>query len=264
MRRILVAATVCTLMVLPIGPSGAGGMTSFDFPDEYALVGESVTARATFFTEARGTGRIENGPWHAYLLPERTWIEPPHLPAGVVDFGPIAVEEQGDGRALASIAFIVPDVTTGPYTIGICNVPCTDSFLGDLGGGWLSIARTEEGAALLRRLDRTARQLHRERYRLAQRVRDLERPLEGLQSRLDGLEGSVELRLTELEDRLRAALAAEPGLGGLPWAPALLAAAVVAAAVLFARRRRRLRLDPIPQEPPVVEWEVPEEVSART
>jgi hypothetical protein len=109
-------------------------MTSFDFPDEYALVGESVTARATFFTEARGTGRIENGPWHAYLLPERTWIEPPHLPAGVVDLGPIAVEEQGDGRALASIAFIVPDVTTGPYTIGICNVPCTDSFLGDLGG----------------------------------------------------------------------------------------------------------------------------------
>lgn len=265
MRRTIVAATTCLLVAFPATPSTAGGMTSFDFQDDYALVGESVTGRAGFYTEARGTGRIENGPWHAYLIPARTWIEPPSIPENAIDLGPIAIEDQGDGRALASVTFTVPDVRTGGYHLGLCNIPCTESFVGDLGGGWLSIARTEEAAALLRQLDRTVGQLHRIRYRLARRVLDVERPLGNLQARLDRLEGSVELRLTELEDRLRAALAPEPERGGLPWSTALFAAAAIAlAGVLFLGGRRRGTPPQVPQEQPVVEWEVPEEVSART
>jgi hypothetical protein len=93
----------------------------------------------------------------------------------------------------------------------------------------------------------------------------VERPLGNLHARLDRLEGSVELRLTELEDRLRAALAAEPERGGLPWSTALFAAAAIAlAGVLFLGGRWRGTPPQVTQERPVVEWEVPEEVSART
>jgi hypothetical protein len=263
MRTILVAATTAVLTLIPVTAS-TGGMSSFEFEEDYVQSGESVTGRARFYTEARGAGRIENGPWHAYLIPAGGWIEPPHVPESAIDLGPIAIEDQRDGRALASITFTVPDVTPGGYPLGVCNVPCTDAYVGDLGGGWLSIARTEEGIALLRSLDQTERQLDRIRYRLARRVRGVERPLEGLRSRLDQLEGSVDLRTTQLEDRLRTALATEPERG-LPWSTALFAATVVAVAgAVFLRGRRRGAPAPVPQEPPVVEWEIPEEVSART
>ncbi|MGH2653985.1 MAG: hypothetical protein ACRDHV_06510 [Actinomycetota bacterium] len=263
MRRSFVAATAAVLL-LPATSAWAGGMSTLGFQDEYVTVGETVTGRTRFYTKARGTGRIENGPWHAYLIQAGSWIEPPSIPEGAIDLGPIAIEDQGDGRALASITFTVPDVTTGSYHLGLCNVPCNESYVGDLGGGWLTIARTEEGASLLRSLDRTEGQVHRIRYRLARRITDLERPLDVLESRLDELDGSIELRLDELESRLRQSRAVEREPSGAPWVTSLFAAAVVAAAALLLRRGRRPRPAPVPQEPLVVEWELPEEVSSRT
>lgn len=268
MRRMLVGGTVMLLAMIAAPASMAGGMASLEFEEDYVLVGESVTGRATFSSDVRGTGRIENGPWHAYLLPSGTWIEPPRIPAGAIHLGPIAIEGGSDRSADASITFTVPEVTTGGYFIGMCNVPCTESFVGDLGGGWLSIARTEEGASLLRKVDHTERQLYRilnrVRYRLARRVKDVERPLERLEGRVDGMQGSIELRLDRLEERLRASLAADQDPGGIPWGVALLAAGVLAVSALVGRSRRHPRPRPVPEEPPVVEWEVPEEVSART
>jgi hypothetical protein len=269
MRTALVAAAATVLVLIPASASRGGGMSSFEFEQDYVLTGETVTGRSTFYTDARATGRVENGPWHGYLLPAGTWIEPPTLPEGATDVGPIAIEDRGDGRAVASITFTVPEVTTGGYFIGLCNVPCTEAFDGDLGGGWLSIAQTEEGASLLRKLDTTEHRLDRSRnrlaYRLAGRISDVERPLEELESRLDRVEGSIELRLDRLESRLRTSLAADQGSGAAPWVTPLSAAAVVAFAVtLLLRRRGHPRPHPVPQEPPVVEWEIPEEVSART
>lgn len=263
MRRSFVAATAAVLL-LPATSAWAGGMSSFRFDDPYVVVGETVTGRATFYTEARGTGRIENGPWHAYLIPEGGWIEPPDIPAAAVQLGPIAIEDGGHGRATASITFTVPDVTLGSYHLGLCNVPCTESFVGDLGGGWLSIARTDEGAALLQGLDRAEQDLRRVRYRLARRIRTAERPLENLTDRVDAMEGSIELRLAQMENRLRASLAEDRESSQTPWVTPLFAAAVLLAVVLLLRRGRRPRPEPVPAEPSVVEWEVPEEVSART
>jgi hypothetical protein len=265
MRTALVAVAATMLTLLPATASSGGGMSSLEFEEDYVLVGETVTGRTTFYTDTRGTGRIENGPWHAYLIPAGEWIEPPHVPESAFDLGPIAIEDRGDGRAVASITFTVPEVTTGGHFIGLCNVPCTEAFVGDLGGGWLSIARTEEGSSLLRKLDNTEGELHRIRYRLARRITDVERPLERLESRLDRVEGSIELRLDRLEDRLRTSLAAERDSGSVPWVTGLFAGGVVAVAVaLLLRRRRPPRADPVPQEPPVLEWEIPEKVSART
>ena len=265
MRRMLVGGMV-TLFVAVFAPASlAGGMASFEFEEDYVLVGESVTGRATFSTNVRSTGRIEDRPWHAYLLPSGTWIEPPRIPAGAIHLGPTAIEDGGDRSAVASITFTVPEVTTGGYFIGMCNVPCSESFVGDLGGGWLTIARTEEGASLLRKLDTTDRQLNLIRYRLARRIRDVERPVTELESRLDRMEGSVELRLRELERRIGTLTAAGRADGHVPWVTVLFAGGVVsAAAVLLLRGRRRRVVVPPLQEPPIVEWEVPEEVSART
>lgn len=264
MRRMLVGGTVTLLAMIAAPASMAGGMASFEFEEDYVLVGESVTGRATFSTDVRGTGRIENGPWHAYLLPSGTWIEPPRIPEGAIHLGPIAIEGGSDRGAVASITFTVPEVTTGGYFIGMCNVPCAESFVGDLGGGWLTIARTEEGASLLRKLDKTDRQLNRVRYRLARRIKDVEGPLEQLEGRVDGVQSSIELRLDRLEERLRASLAPDQDRGGIPWGVALLAAGVLAVAALVGRSRRPPRPRPVLEEPPVVEWELPEEVSART
>jgi hypothetical protein len=154
--RIVILSAVAAMLVATPAVSTAGGITSFEFQEDYVLVGENVAGRAVFYTNARGSGRIEDGPWHAYLLPKETWIDAPRIPAGAVDLGPIAIEDRGDGTALATITFTVPDMTTGGYSIGVCNVPCTEAYVGDLGGGWLSIARTEEGATLLRALDNSS------------------------------------------------------------------------------------------------------------
>jgi hypothetical protein len=259
----LVAAIAAVTVLAPAWAS-AGGMSSFRFEDPYVVVGQTVTGRATFYTEARGTGRIENGPWHAYLIPEGGWIEPPDIPAAAVYLGPIAIEDGGHSRATASITFTVPDVTLGPYHLGLCNVPCTESFVGDLGGGWLSIARTDEGAALLQGLDRAEQDLRRVRYRLARRIRTAERPLENLTDRVDAMEGSIELRLAQMENRLQASLAEDRESSQTPWVMPLFGAVVVLAVLLLLRRGRRPSPDPVPQEPPVVEWEIPEKVSART
>jgi hypothetical protein len=264
MRRSFAAATAAVLL-LPATGASAGGMSTFGFEDEYVAVGETVTGRTTFFTEVRRTGRIENGPWHAYLIPEGGWIEPPDIPATAIPVGPIAIEDRGHGSAVASITFTVPDVTVGSYHLGLCNVPCTESMVGDLGGGWLSIARTEEGASLLREVHRTERRLYRFRSGLARRVRAVERPFESLADRVDAMEDSLQLRLTRLEDRLGATLAAEQETDATPWATMLFAGAAFAvAAALLLRGGRRPRREPIRQEPPVVEWELPGEVSART
>jgi hypothetical protein len=264
MRRTIVAVAACVLAAIPATALSAGGIATFEFEDDYVLIGETVTGMATFQPDVRGSGRIEDGPWHAYLLPEGHWIDPPGVPNDAIPLGPIDIRVEGRREAVATVTFTVPDVALGGYHLGLCDVPCTESMVGDLGGGWAWITRTEEGAALLREVHGNERLLYRFRSGQARQGREAERTVSQLESQLDGMEGAVELRLTELEDRLRAALAAERETGGAYWAPALLAAAVVAAAVLFARRRRRLRLDPIPQEPPVVEWEIPEEVSART
>jgi hypothetical protein len=263
MRTLLMAAGATILVLAAPTASAGGGWSSFEFDDEYVEVGDTVTGRTAFQERVRGTGSIEDGPWHAYLLREGTWINPSRIPDEAIPLGPIDIRGGGRLGAVATITFTVPDVALGGYNIGLCDVPCTESMVGDLGGGWLWITRTEEGATLLREVHRTETLLYRFRSSLGRRVREVERPAADLETRLDRLEGSIELRLGRLEDRLNTSLAADQETGETPWVIAI-SAIVLAAAVLFAGRRRRLRLDPIPQEPPVVEWEVPEEVSART
>jgi hypothetical protein len=158
-----VVALLPLVLALVAHPAAAGGGAFLQPTEQYAVVGDTVTAEAVVSTHIRHTGRIEDGHWRAYLLPPPRWIDPPHIPAIAVPLGTLTIERTGAGQAVARITFSVPDVDPGDYNISICDTPCQHTNLGDLNGGWFTVARTDTEAVLMRLVDETETQISRAR-----------------------------------------------------------------------------------------------------
>lgn len=248
----MLGARVVVAGLAALGPVGliaegtlANGGAFFDFDRTYYVPGDVVTAQTTFSTQVEKSGRIEDGPYYAFLLSSERWIHAPRIPDDAVPIGQITTSSPRGGAATARITFTVPQIEPGPYTLAFCNVPCTHATLGDLVGGSFSIASTKDEALRREITDRVDGRIAQVRANLAARIRDAEKAQRDLATRMEvqRLAG----RLTELEARLvriqnqqrQGETRAQP----LPWIMAGLA--VLLAGTLWVRRFRR----PIPTTP---------------
>jgi hypothetical protein len=264
--RAMTAVVLPALLVVVGAPRAGAGGSVFDFHDAYVVTGDVVTGSTEFSARVGGSGAgPQDGPWETYLLPGDRWIRPGRLPSQAIRLAPVSITGSGPLRQ-ATVTFTVPDVPAGSYNFAICNVPCTDTALGDLVGGWLTIARTDQEAQLLRARDDLAQRVDRARGRLARRIRGVERPLNAMIDRVDALEESADRRLADLRETVAALPQPEGGRNRLSAVAGWVLAAVVAGAWVVSRRRRTRA----PAAATTVEWTVPEErrvpqgVSGRT
>jgi hypothetical protein len=257
-RRALCVAMTALALQLAVTPAASGGGATFEFDDNYLVVGETVTGRTSVWLGATRTGDLEDGPFHAYLVPQNARYPEEGLPEGARWLAPITFERIPGPYATASVTFQVPAVPAGGYSLMVCNDPCTVHGVGDLVGGWFSVATSPIEARVQRLQDR-----------LHWRVRAVQREVNRAEKLTEEGRVALEGRIDELESQLADVRA---DLGSLPRTPperegfnwlglagwVLLPLVAVAA---LARRRRGRVVRPVGPE---VEWILPEETSART
>jgi hypothetical protein len=244
-----VAATLAALspVALIADATLANGGAFFDFDRTYYVPGEVVSAETTFSTQVKKSGRIDDGPYHAYLLSSDRWIQPPRIPDDAVPIGRITTTSPRSGAATAQITFTVPQIQTGPYTLTICNLPCTRATLGDLVGGSFSVASTKEEALRKEITDRMNGRIVQVRQNLAARIRDVQKAqgtfatrteVQRLLERVSELEAGV----ARLQDQQALV---ESGAQTAPW---IMAGLLILLSVgLLSRRRHRPRSEHAPK-----------------
>jgi hypothetical protein len=253
-RRAVCVAMTAVALLLAMTQAASGGGASFDFDDQYLVVGETVTGRTSVWLGATRTGDLEDGPFHAYLVPQNARYPEEGLPKGALWLAPISLDPLPGPYAMARVSFEVPAVPTGGYSLTVCNDPCTVQGVGDLIGGWFSVA-TSPLEARVQRLQ----------HRLHKRVRALQFEVNRAEKRSEKVRVALEGRIDELQSRLAdvGSLPRIPpegdGAGWLGVTGWVLVALV--AVVELARRRRGRMVTPVGPE---VEWILPEETSART
>jgi hypothetical protein len=138
--------------------ASAGGWDSLEPQHDHYLPGQTAVLRGAFaVNRLKGTGRIDDGPYYAYLLAGSSlygMIDPPRIPngairLGVVRFGPVTEGDAGYRYSKGSVTFTVPDVASANYAVSFCNDPCRSSTIGWLGFGRITIVHTALEAQLL-------------------------------------------------------------------------------------------------------------------
>ncbi|HZD17093.1 MAG TPA: hypothetical protein VE669_03020 [Actinomycetota bacterium] len=263
-RRILMPALTVAIALASATPAHAGGWDSLTFPRDHYLAGEVAFVSEEFFAGAlKGTGSLDAGPYHAYLLPRTRdrgfgMIEPPNVPAGAIDLGLLSVSgpfvaDDGYRYGRATLSFVVPDVPTGGYAIGFCDDPCTHSTIGWLAWGTITIVHTRYEAVLLRQLGRARNQasvLGRELRRSDHAIAELRADL----ARADARWAPPRIAEPAFVG-LGPAMDASPGVreaSVTPWLVLLAAVLGLGAGAALGRRRRSgstpLVLDTVPAE----------------
>jgi len=174
-RRTLVTFIVVMVSLVAAGPAAvAGGAwmrptqvdgqpvpTDPSGPPAWAPVGAVITMQGTFCTGQLAPPSAP-GPWFAYLSPEG---RAPVLLSPVQITPPAA---GADCPFVARTTFRVPDVSPGSYTVQVCNLGCHHG-VGDLSGGFFTVASTSLEALLLGQLEQTRVKLSRlaDRFRRA-------------------------------------------------------------------------------------------------
>jgi hypothetical protein len=231
-RTAVVLAAGLVAMVVPKG-AAAGGMSWFDFDEDYYMAGDTAVGQTGFWI-SREDRHLLDRTFYAYLIPESRWIEPPNIPSDAIPVGPVSL------GGLARITFAVPDVVPGGYTVGICDQPCRHSYVGDLGGGWITVVGSAEEARLLPIIDRLKNRLDRAEWDAIRKARKNLRRDTVLQGELEDVQADLEQAREELSARLVALeRRPQPAPGGFDRAGWSVAALALAALVLVTLRRRR-------------------------
>jgi len=148
MRRIgklLVLALAGGLVGTLAPAASAGGWDSLEPQHDHYLPGQTAVLRGAFtVNRLKGTGRIEDGPYYAYLLAGSSlygMIDPPRIPngairLGVVRFGPVTEGDAGYRYSKGSVTFTVPDVASANYASASATTPAAPAR----SGGWGSAA----------------------------------------------------------------------------------------------------------------------------
>ena len=243
--RVLPPLLAAVVMLVEASPARAGG--SWLEPDRRAYAaGDVATLRGAFSMRGSLEGRLSDGPYVAYLLEGGQWIERGRIPAGAIRLGELRIVRADDRHQThAVVTFEIPNVSTGWYSVGYCNDPCTVDGIGDLvGGDRFVIAPTRvEGLAIVR-IDRLAMRVANVRHDVVARTRDererLERALEAANGALD----LAEARISQIQAEL---VRAAPSLGGSAGRPLARPSSVtwwIALLACIAPLRRALRVDP--------------------
>lgn len=181
-RRALLASLAVMAVLAPAVPARAGG--SWLEPDHHAYaVGDPATFRGRFDLSGAYEGRLADGPYVAYLLPENRWLAPGRVPTSAIRLGEIRiVTSEGSYPTRATVTFEVPEVPTGWYRVGYCNDPCTVDGIGDLiGSDRFVVAPTRSEGRTLARIERLETRIAVVRERVATRARG---EIERLENRL--------------------------------------------------------------------------------
>jgi len=247
--RFLAPVLAATFLLLPAGPATAGGSWLETRRDHYA-VGERAVARGSF---GRGylDGTVADGPFTAYLVPrDRSLPRGANVPSWAIPLGRMEISG-GAGRVccwIARLAFTVPDVQPGYYSIEYCDVPCTVNGIGDLSGGGFWVGHTLDEA----RLQGEAAALQTSNESLARQVRRAENRADRLADERSELENDVltlRNKVTSLEREMSPVRAAPVSRERAPWPVWTWAisaiAGVAVGALIGSRRAQRRRSHPV-------------------
>ncbi len=237
--------------------ASAGGWDSLEPQRDHYLPGQTAVLRGVFAVNGlKSTGRIDDGPYYAYLLAgggRFGMIDPPRIPngairLGVVRFGPV-VEGHGHYRySKGSVTFTVPDVASANYAVSFCNDPCRSSTIGWLGFGRITIVHTALEARLLDMRDSLKSRLLEARFHLRRSETRIE-VLNTTAREAATDQRSLQEQVRSLTERL-AATRQTPDEPAIPaWVVILAIAAVLALALAatlsILRRRARARVSHI-------------------
>jgi hypothetical protein len=251
MRRIgtlLVFMTAGGLLGVLAPTASAGGWDSLEPQRDHYLPGQTALLRGAFaVNRLKNTGRIEDGPYYAYLLVGNRYgmIDPPGIPKGamrlgVVRFGPVTDGEDGYRYATGSVSFTAPDIASANYAVSFCNDPCRSSTIGWLGFGRITIVRTALEAKLFDKRDSLKGKLRAARFHLRRNETRIE-VLNTAAREAAADQRSLQEQVRSLTERL-AATRQKPNDSAIPAWMVILAIAVVLAlalgAALVVRRRR--------------------------
>jgi hypothetical protein len=150
---VLAALIACSIALL-VGVASAGG-SPWEFDRDSYEPGDRAVARAPFGTGCCNTGWLDEGPYFAWVLPRgEGGGGSAVIPADALRVGEVETSEQSyeyEGRTfshfVASVAFSVPDLPPGPYSLLHCNDPCTKT-LGDITDGFFWVGPPGDPALL--------------------------------------------------------------------------------------------------------------------
>lgn len=247
-RRSVIVVTLALLAIPALaGPSSAGG--SWLAPERSAYVPSEIAVFRGDFGSGSLEGRIADGPFVAYLLPQNRWINHQVVPGSAIRLGELTIVRMSEHLFHARVEFEVPSVPTGMYHIQYCNEPCTVNGIGDLiGGEPVAIGATRVEARLLILTQRLRWKIDAVAARARQEVlSELRRSQEALSQRADLR--AAEARVSELAGELaEATRALRIERSSRSWGPAvgallLLGLGLLVLVIVMARRLRRARLD---------------------
>jgi hypothetical protein len=257
-RRALFVAMTAVALQLVTTPAASGGGATFEFDDEYLVIGETVSGRTDVWLGATRTGDLEDGPFQAYLVPSSTRWPEEGLPEGARWLAPITFEPLPGPYATAKVSFEVPAVPAGAYSLMVCNDPCTVQSVGDLVGAWFSVAASPIESRVQALEDR----LHWKVWALRREVNRAEKRTEKRETALEGRIGELYRRLADVRADVTSLPRTNPEEGRFDWLG--VAGWVLVALVGIAALSRRHRARVAAPVGPEVEWIIPEETGART
>jgi hypothetical protein len=262
MRRIgiLLVFVMAGGLVGVLAPSAsAGGWDSLEPQRDHYLPGQTAVLRGAFaVNRLKDTGRIEDGPYYAYLLVGSRYgmIDPPRIPKGairlgVVRFGPVTEGQDGYRYATGSVTLTVPDIASANYSVSYCNDPCRSSTIGWLGFGRITIVRSALEAKLLDKRDSLKGKLRAARFHLRRNETRIA-VMETAAREAAADQASLQEQVRSLTERL-AATRQEPDGPAIPaWmvvvAIAVVFALAIAAALVVRRRRSRASASNVTEE----------------
>jgi hypothetical protein len=246
-RRWLLAAGVLVIGLFSAGPASAGG--SWITPDRPAYVPADIAVFRGNFSTGSYEGRMEDGPYVAYLLPRNQWIQSYTVPESAIRAGVLRITRASRHLFHARLEFTVPEVPAGFYHVQYCNDPCTVNGIGDLlGSDSIAIAATRAQARAFVLAERLRWKAEAASDARRHAEAEIDRLREALVDREDDVAGA-DARARELVQQLaetRRALQAERSR--FPWAPVagvllLIVLALLVALAVIARRLRVARVD---------------------
>ena len=209
-RHVLaVAITVGAVMVMNPVAARADGGAYMEFDRTHYLPGDVATAEAYVYLLKPQQGRLDRGPFYAYLVTtNRSFpqIGKP-IPAGAIRLGTFQVEENRPKWFDLTVSFTVPDVAGDGYTVALCNDPCTVQGFKEPIVGYISIVQTAREGVLLTQNQRLSNRI----YALRRAGKKQEKAMAELQGQFDALDlvrSSMASQMSAMEDRLAAATAA--------------------------------------------------------
>ncbi|MGH2680684.1 MAG: hypothetical protein ACRDG8_09445 [Actinomycetota bacterium] len=230
------------------GTASAGG--SWLVPERSALVPAETAVFEGDFSSGSLEGRISDGPYLAFLLPQARWMQGHVVPPAAIQLGELEIVRTNEYLFHARVEFEVPNVPPGLYHIQYCNEPCTVDGIGDLiGSEYFAIGTTRTEARLLILTQRLRWKLDEARARAGQEALTERERLEDESSAQTYTLRAAEVRAGELAgelDRTRLALRVERSRssgGPVAGALLLLILALLSLVLVMATRLRRVRVD---------------------